>query len=335
MSEYCPSQGTTSTEHNNKPHRKRAALDTFLETSDQSPIKKTMCKEWVEAHASTTSYYTKKCTGILNAVCTTLAPGQEVELLQSVVKSAALRKMLDMDHNTGSHEILECLCQLYKLAETPSIRKKVLSIIAPNYEYFEVKEILDISRYQFNTALKYASYCSPGYGLHMRQQDDVRHRQTITDAQHDHFIDFILSPQVSIDCPFGSTKMSTETGIEVVVPVVIMKHHKSEVVRQYMAYCDESEFKPCSESSCMRILADIRPKMRKSMHGLDNYHADGMDGFDTLKKLATEIFIINHTEIVKKLERGQRYLKCEYAVSKKSLMYNSVYANCKKANPMF
>ena len=45
--------------------------------------------------------------------------------------------------------------------------------------------------------------------------------------------------------------------------------------------CKSSEFQPVSESSLYRILRSLKPSQRKSLSGLDDIMADGLNGFDS------------------------------------------------------
>ena len=74
-----------------------------------------------------------------------------------------------------------------------------------------------------------------------------------------------------------------------------------------------------SEITYMRMLKAVEPNIRKSMKGLDNYAADGAQGFDDLRDSATTIghvFKVHEwTEnMKKKLHDGNIYFKLQYKV---------------------
>ena len=66
-----------------------------------------------------------------------------------------------------------------------------------------------------------------------------------------------------------------------------------------------------SESSFYRILKELKPFQRKSLAGLDNTTADGLNGFSILVDIVKKKFAGNKG-IVGNLERGKQYLKIGY-----------------------
>ena len=66
-----------------------------------------------------------------------------------------------------------------------------------------------------------------------------------------------------------------------------------------------------SESSLYRILKELKPSQRKSLAGLDNTTADGLNGFSILVDIVKKYFAGNKG-IVGNLERGKQYLKIGY-----------------------
>jgi hypothetical protein len=103
--------------------------------------------------------------------------------------------------------------------------------------------------------------------------------------QIEHFIEFILSPIVSVDLPFGERTYKLSTGEKVVVPNMIRNMIHSRIVAQYKAYCEETtsdRFIPLSDTVLYNILHQCSAAVRKSLSGLDNISADGSAAFDGL-----------------------------------------------------
>ena len=61
------------------------------------------------------------------------------------------------------------------------------------------------------------------------------------------------------------------------------------VVKQYLAYCDESGFKPLSRSTLLRILAVCPASTRKSFQGLDYISSAGPQAFEDLIDIVERI----------------------------------------------
>lgn len=308
----CSVPDSTDTEPATK--KQRLALDTLLGECNKSPVKKTMCKTWSEAHSRTKSDYTKKGTICLQSICNILAPGQEVQLMTSIVESANFRNTcgIAQNENICDSEMLQSLADIYSHAETPRLKRKVLSMMAPHFDLGKIKDLIpSVSYYKYYEAKKFAATSGPCLGLD--KEDEKHRRKTISDQLLDHFVGYLMSSQVTIDCPYGTKKYDIQ-GQSTRVPLIIMKHHHSQVVRQYKAYCAEINIECCSERTYMRILEDIGPNVRKSMRGLDNFLADGLNAIDVLKKYALVLFPVNYETIVKLLDRAKQYLKCDYKV---------------------
>ena len=58
---------------------------------------------------------------------------------------------------------------------------------------------------------------------------------------------------------------------------------------QYMQYCSETNFKPFSRSTMLRILTECSASVRKSLEGLDYFAAEGTRAFDDLASIVEDI----------------------------------------------
>lgn len=112
--------------------------------------------------------------------------------------------------------------------------------------------------------------------------------QRFTPNQVEHFIEFLLSPIISVDLPFGQRYYKLSTGEKVLVPNMIRNMIHSRIITQYQHYCN-SEFSngfiPLSETVLYAILQRCPAAVRKSLSGLDNISADGSAAFDEMISL--------------------------------------------------
>ena len=126
--------------------------------------------------------------------------------------------------------------------------------------------------------------------------------QRYTEKQLTHFIEFIQSPHITTDMPFGERKLKLSNGHKVIVPDIIRNIIPSRIVAQYLAYCNESivadDFKPLASSSLFAILDRCSASMRKSLAGLDNFSCDGSTAFDQIRDLCDEM--ATHGKLVAK-----------------------------------
>ena len=148
----------------------------------------------------------------------------------------------------------------------------------------------------------------PGAIIEMSQKQSCI---KISDATIDHFLDFMLSPNIISDIPFGQKKLKLSTGQEINMPSVIMMHTRSKVVRKYIAYCKETGIETVGERTLLRMMHNLGPKLRRSMAGLDNYAADGGQAFDDLKELLIKLFPNSPNLYISHLDTAKHYLKMD------------------------
>ena len=116
--------------------------------------------------------------------------------------------------------------------------------------------------------------------------------QRFSSNQVEHFIEFILSPIVSIDLPFGERTYKLSTGEKVVVPNMIRNMIHSRIIDQYRIFCQSTtngEFSPLSDAVLFNILRKCPAAVRKSLSGLDNITADGANAFDELVSICDQL----------------------------------------------
>ena len=74
-------------------------------------------------------------------------------------------------------------------------------------------------------------------------------------AQLDHFLDFITSPHIVIDLPFGQRLLSLADGSLLETPNLIRTMIPEQIVAQYTQYCKEVNFTPFSRSTMLCVLS--------------------------------------------------------------------------------
>jgi hypothetical protein len=118
--------------------------------------------------------------------------------------------------------------------------------------------------------------------------------------QISHFIDFILSPHITTDLPFGERKIRLSTGEILLVPDVVRNQIPSRIIAQYLAFCEqqaEDNFRPLSSTSLFAILHHCAASTRKSLSGLDYFSADGSTAFDELRQLCDELKAFGNNDL--------------------------------------
>ena len=93
------------------------------------------------------------------------------------------------------------------------------------------------------------------------------------------------------------------------------------IVKQYLAYSEESGFTPMSRRTLLRILSSCPASVQKSLQGLDYISAEGGQAFDDLcnavEKLGDYFKGMSWAKEIKaQLAAAKHYLKTDYKVCK-------------------
>ena len=142
--------------------------------------------------------------------------------------------------------------------------------------------------------------------------------QRFDDQKIAHFVDFIVSPHVCTDLPFGEKVLKLSSGIELFVPNTIRNMGATRIIDQYLVYCKEmcSDFEPLGKSSLFTILESCKASTRKSLQGIDYFAAEAGEAFDGIKKMIEEKGALcnDSNRLLENLKRARFYLKSDYKV---------------------
>ncbi|CAH3144818.1 unnamed protein product [Porites lobata] len=105
-------------------------------------------------------------------------------------------------------------------------------------------------------------------------------RMRVDNKQLDHFLTYITSPHVIQDLPFGQRYLRLSSGKILETPNVIRAMIPNRLVKQYQAYCEETNFTPFSPTTMLRVLSACRATVRKSLQGLDYIASDRAKGLE-------------------------------------------------------
>ncbi|CAF3310118.1 unnamed protein product [Rotaria sp. Silwood2] len=113
-----------------------------------------------------------------------------------------------------------------------------------------------------------------------------------------HFLEFVLSPAITVDVPFGIKHLKLTTGEKFDVPNTIRNTTHSRIIRQYYSFCDETtdgSFIPLGDTTLFDILKRCSASIRKSLAGLDSYSTNGSNAFDILTTVCEELAAFHTT----------------------------------------
>jgi len=112
-------------------------------------------------------------------------------------------------------------------------------------------------------------------------------------------------------------KLKLDSGDKITIPNVIRTMVPSRAIKQYISYCQETDFKPASERTLYRIINVCAASKEKSLQGLDYFLMEGAQVFESLEHVAIVLKEGGVTSIWGKevktiLKEAKRYLKSDF-----------------------
>ena len=294
-------------------------LNKYLVSRDVSPVRSQLHIQWERASERTKRYYTRKAGQGVAAVVKDIAPNETGPLYRTLCSSDALHKQLSSDEDSEAdvdETLMEALGECYQAASHWGTRRQILSIMADKVRYSKLlRYIPGLTRYRFTEAKRHC--LTNGRGAPV--QSERSPRTDVSSSQIEHFITFITSAHIVQDLPFGERFITLSNKDKIKIPNVIRTIVPERLVKQYLAYCADSGFKPLSRSTLLRILAICPASTRKSLQGLDYVTSAGAQAFeelaDVVEKLGDAGQGMGWTKHVQiRLRAAKRYLKSDYKV---------------------
>lgn len=185
------------------------------------------------------------------------------------------------------------------------VRYNTLSDYIPGLTHYRYS-MENLHRLQFGSGAEVTSQAT-----HSRIRVDVK--------QLDHFLDFITSPHLVQDLPFGTKRLKLSTGKIIEVPSIIRTMIAQRIAKQYQQCCKENNFEPFSERTMLRLLSECSASIRKFLQGLDCFTAEGAQAFDSLIAVVCQISELGagktwETFTTDSLKAAKMYLKGDYTV---------------------
>ena len=212
--------------------------------------------------------------------------------------------------------LLGALTECYNAAGSWASRRQILSIMADKVSLNDLRKwIPDLTKYRYTEAKRHCLLYGRGEPVTQSPQSRI----SVSTSKIDHFINFITSPHLIQDLPFGEKTIKLSSDQLVKVPNVIRTIIPERVIQQYQEFCQESAFTPLSRSTLLRILKVCPASLRTSLQGLDYISSTGAEAFDDLESV-TEILgdfgqgMAWAKQQQNRLKAGKRYLKTDYKV---------------------
>ena len=169
-------------------------------------------------------------------------------------------------------------------------------------------------------------------------------RKRIDQGKVDHFISYILQPQLHQDVAFATKTLKFDSGERIIIPAVTRTLIPSRIIEQYTSYCREQHFEPASTRSLFRMLEICSASMQRSLMGLITSQRKGTEAFDNLRAIIDTLVENGEeghwAEIMRRdLKEAKRYLKTDYKTrasrNEKNSDHCTVHALSDLENPDF
>jgi len=253
------------------PDKPLEKLNAFLECRDISPVRHVMMSQWEDANERTRRRHVRKAKQAVTAVLDEVAPNQHHQLWHAIASKPLESLNSSEEEEDIDNVLMEALAQCYTNADRWDTKRQILSIMADKVTYCTLQRwIPTLSRYRFTVARKHTLV--QGRGVLPKPQ---RRTRAVSQTKLDHFLDFILSPHMIQDLPFGEKTIKLSSKEVITVPNVVRLMIPEYIATQYQAYAEECGFTPLSRSTLLRILSVCSASTRKSLQGLDYISATG------------------------------------------------------------
>nr|XP_034313671.1 uncharacterized protein LOC117684677 isoform X2 [Crassostrea gigas] len=260
--------------------------------------------QWDSYSKSAKSYYTKRFRNILTKLITIIFPKNVEEVVKNLLVSEENQKMTPSIISEGT---FGPLVHAYQTSETWHHRLQILSYFTQTLSFKEAKSLLpNITESKYYAAKNHAKKVGPGLPV-----GTTSTRKRMDPVKLDSFLDFITSPHVIRDLPYGERKIKLTDGTVYEMPNVVRCMGSSDVIQQYKAYCSENNISPLGDSTMYRILSECGAQIRTSLEGIDYFIAEGGRAFRTILDALEELLKFQVLNQQEKKDFSAFFLQCK------------------------
>ena len=196
-----------------------------------SPILSTLNASWDDISSTQQKYYIRKAREAVTATLSVITPGQEKDLWKRIQNdsdiierdesSSSRRKHFDT--NTG---LIDVLIKAYDQAESWQTKRQILSLFGNDFSRRELQTLIPgITKWRIDQARQ-----------HVTEAGQTIFRKRIDQGKVDHFISYILQPQLHQDVAFATKTLKLDSGERIIIPAVVRTLIPSRIIEQYTSY---------------------------------------------------------------------------------------------------
>ena len=138
-----------------------------------------------------------------------------------------------------------------------------------------------INKWQIDQARRHAAEEGPGQPV---VSEPIK-RTRLDPVKTNHFVNFIASANFIQDVAYETKELKLDSGEKIPIPNVIRTMVPSRIIKQYISYCHETEFKPASERALYRIIDVCTVSRQKSLQGLDYFLTEEAQAFESVERV--------------------------------------------------
>lgn len=203
---------------------------------------------------------------ILSVICAAMAPDSPIPFEKDVLQLSQERQRLK--DFSKFEEVLNAVTEAFLVADKPNEKKQILSIVSPFMTYSDMLKYLpNLSRFYYTESRMYAKK----YGFGAKAPAIPNNRIKYDRAKVENFIQYITSPVMVADLPYGFKTIKCSAGIKEEIPNLVRFMVAERIVDSYLEYLEQQDHSDLamSRSSLLRILSYCPASTRKSLQGID------------------------------------------------------------------
>ncbi|XP_061173481.1 uncharacterized protein LOC133182650 [Saccostrea echinata] len=133
------------------------------------------------------------------------------------------------------------LAEIYTSTETWTFRRQILSILAQDYNFDVISQLIPgLTSWRYYAAKKHSN--EQGCGVPVLTNKIQRNKVNM--EQLEYFLDFITSSNILKDITFGEKNLKLSNGEVIHIPNVVRCMGPSSLIGQYQHLCESEEFHP-------------------------------------------------------------------------------------------
>ena len=237
---------------------------------------------------------------------------ESIFILNDLLKKSVISNLINTEVDTEIEELLgnhSQIIQAYEEAPNYRVKRQILSLLPNKYSKSTIMNAFGISKWLVDAARKHSN----NFGAGMIVSSEPIFRERLDPIKVEFFLDFITTDNYLQDVAYGSRSLKINDIYSISMPNVVRLASHRQIIIDYMKICEEVKTKPISERVCYKILKECSASYSKSLQGLDNTYADGLDAFDKLEEI---LRLFSDSDIIKNLscilKSSKNYLKFSY-----------------------